>query len=146
MSNLHNEQAIRQLVATFVDGWNAGDGFALAQAFAADADFTAITGLKAKGRDVIARGHNEILSTVYRGSKNSATVESIRFLRPDVAVADVTFRFVGEVHPFGLEKSSCGLVCTKDSSAWSIAVFRNMVPLSRPSAGPLERDLAAARS
>ena len=145
MQTPQDEQAIRQLVATFVNGWNAGDGFALAQAFAPDADFTAITGLKAKGRDLIAKGHNEILSTVYRGSRNSATIESILFLRPDVAVADVTFRFVGEVRPFGLEKSSCGLVCTRDSGDWSIAVFRNMVPFSRPSAGPLERELTASR-
>lgn len=143
MANSHDEQAIRQLVSTFVDGWNAGDGFSLAQGFAPDADFTAITGLKAKGRETIAKGHNEILSTLYRGSQNSAVVESIRFVRLDVAVADVTFRFVGEVRPFGLEKSSCGLVCTKDNDSWSIAVFRNMVPFGRPTAGPLEKEMAA---
>jgi hypothetical protein len=72
-------------------------------------------------------------------------VESIRFLRPDVAVADVTFRFVGDTRPFGLEQTSCGMVCTKDNGVWSIAVFRNMVPFSRPTAGPVERELAAAR-
>jgi uncharacterized protein (TIGR02246 family) len=88
--------AIEGLVKTFVDGCNAADGKALAHAFAADADFTAITGLKARGRDIIAKSHDEILSTVYRGSVNSAKVESIRFPRPDVAVAGVTFRFVGE--------------------------------------------------
>ncbi len=145
MPNHQDEQAIRQLVATFVDGWNAGDGFALAQAFAPDVDFTAITGLRAKGRDVIAKGHNEILSTLYRGSQNSAHVESIRFLRPDVAVADITFNFVGEVRPFGLERSLCGMVCTKDNGVWAIAVFRNMVPISRPTAGPLEKELTASR-
>lgn len=142
MTNSEDEQVIRQLVQDFVDGWNAGDGYACAKPFAEDADFTAITGLKAKGREIIANGHNEILSTLYRGSKNSAAVESIRFVRPDVAVADVTFRFVGEVRPFGLERSSCGLVCTKDNGAWSIAVFRNMVPFGRPTAGPLEKEMA----
>jgi uncharacterized protein (TIGR02246 family) len=138
------EIAIEGLVQTFVDGWNAGDGTALARAFAVDADFTAITGLKAKGREVIAKGHNEILATLYRGSVNSATVNSIRFLRPDVAVADVTFRFVGETRPFGLEQTTCGIVCTREDGTWSIAVFRNMIPFGRPAAGPVERDLAAA--
>jgi uncharacterized protein (TIGR02246 family) len=139
-----DELAIEGLVQTFVDGWNAADGAACARPFAADADFTAITGLKVKGREGIAKGHDEILSTLYRGSQNSAKVENIRFLRADVAVADVTFRFVGDLHPFGLEGSSCGLVCTKEGGAWSIAVFRNMVPFARPASGPVERELMAA--
>jgi hypothetical protein len=86
---------------------------------------------------MIAKGHNEILSTLYRGSQNSAVVESIRFLRADVALADVSFRFVGEQRPFGLERTSCGMVCTKENGSWSIAAFRNMVPFARPAAGPL---------
>lgn len=139
-----DETAIEGLVQTFVDGWNTADGTACARPFAADADFTAITGLRIRGRDMIAKGHQEILSTVYRGSQNSARVESIRFLRPDVAVADVTFRFVGDVRPVGLEGSSCGLVCTKEGDAWSIVVFRNMIPFSRPTAGPLEREMMRA--
>jgi uncharacterized protein (TIGR02246 family) len=140
-----DEMAIEGLVQTFVDGWNAGDGATCARGFAADADFIAITGLKAKGRDAIAKGHDEILSTLYRGSRNSAKVESIRFLRPDVAVADVTFRFVGDVRPFDLEQTSCGLVCTKEDGGWSIVVFRNMIPFGRPAAGPMERELMTAR-
>jgi uncharacterized protein (TIGR02246 family) len=140
-----DEMSIEGLVQTLVDGWNAADGTAYARPFAADADFTAITGLRAKGRDVIAKGHNEILSTIFRGSRISAKVERIRFLRPDVAVVDVIFRFVGDVRPFDLEQTSCGLVCTKEDSVWSIAVLRNMVPFARPIAGPLERELSEAR-
>jgi uncharacterized protein (TIGR02246 family) len=140
-----DEMAIEGLVQTFIDGWNAADAAALTRPFTPDADFTAITGMKGKGRDVIAKGHAEILATLYRGSVNSAKVESIRFLRPDVAVADVTFRFVGDLRPFGLEHTSCGIVCTKNEGMWSIAVFRNMVLFSRPAAGPVERELAAAR-
>jgi hypothetical protein len=34
--------------------------------------------------------------------------------------------------------------CTKEDDAWSIAVFRNMVPFGRPTAGPLERELMAS--
>ena len=139
-----DEVAIEGLVQAFVDGWNAGDGAACSRSFAADADFTAITGLKAKGRDVIAKGHDEILATIYRGTQNSAVVESVRFLRPDVAVADVTFRFVGDVRPFGIEKTTCGLVCSKENGNWSIAVFRNMIPFGRSTAGSLERELMTA--
>jgi len=139
-----DEMQVEQLVQTLVDGWNSEDAAMCARPFARDADFTAITGLRAKGKDVIAKGYAEILATLYRGSRNSAKIESIRFLRPDVAVVDVTFRFIGELRPFNLERSSCGLVCTKDEGVWTIAVFRNMVPFARPVAGPLERELLAA--
>jgi uncharacterized protein (TIGR02246 family) len=139
MTEISDEAAIRKLVDAFVTGWNAGDGEACARPFAVDADFTAITGLRVQGRDLIAQGHAEILSTVYRGTQISAAVNSIKFLRPDVAAADVTLRFEGK-GPFGMEQTSLGLVVTKERGAWSIAVFRNMVPFARPVAGPLERE------
>jgi uncharacterized protein (TIGR02246 family) len=144
VTKTNDEKAIRSLVDTFVDGWNAHDGATCAKPFAVDADFTAITGLKAHGRDVIARGHDEILSTIYRGTRNCANVQSIRFLRPDVAVVDVIFSLRKENgQPFELRGSSCGMVVIKEGGNWSIAVLRNMIPFERPAAGPLERELKA---
>jgi uncharacterized protein (TIGR02246 family) len=139
-----DEKEIGGLVESFVEGWNAGDGEACARPFAEDGDFVAVTGLKAHGRDLIARGHAEILSTVFRGTQLSATVESIRFVRADVAVADVTMRVRYEDgRPFMPGQypgySSAGLVVAKDAGRWSIIAFRNLVPFGRPAAGPLER-------
>jgi uncharacterized protein (TIGR02246 family) len=48
MTQTQDEQAIRGLVATFVDGWNAGDGEACARPFAPNADFTAVTGVRVR--------------------------------------------------------------------------------------------------
>jgi uncharacterized protein (TIGR02246 family) len=137
MTKTRDEQAIHELVAAFIEGWNAGDGSACARPFAEDADFTAVTGARCKGRDLIARGHTEILSTVFRGTRNSGIVNDITFLRPDVAAVDVTFRL----------DPTCGMVATKENGVWSIAVFRNMVPFVRPVAGPLDQEiLNASRS
>ena len=97
--------AISNLIDVFVAGWNAGDGEACGRPFADEAVFTAITGLRAQGRDLIAGGHTEILSTIYRGTQISATVNSINFLRPDVAAVDVTLQFEGK-QPFGLAQTS----------------------------------------
>ena len=145
MTQTQDEQAIRGLVAAFVDGWNAGDGEACGRPFAADADFTAVTGARARGRDLIARGHAEILSTVFRGTAISATVNDIAYLRPDVATADVTFRLAPmSDKPWLPPYSSCGLVAKKDNGSWSIALFRNLVPFGRPTAGPLDRELTDA--
>ena len=122
-----------------MEGWNRGDGEACARPFADGAEFTAITGLRAEGRKAIARGHQEILSTVFRGTRLTSTVNIVRFLRPDVAVADVTLRLDGGPHLPG--QSALGVVATKDEGVWSIAVFRKMIPFDRPVAGPLEREL-----
>ena len=143
MDKKQDEAAITALLDAFVEGWNAGDGEACARPFAADADFVAVTGLRVQGRDLIAAGHKEILVTVFRGVQLRPTVNSIRFLRPDVAAVDVTLRYAGE-GPFGIPETSLGLVATKEQGTWSIALFRNLVPFARPMAGPLERELAAS--
>jgi len=142
MSNTQDEQAIRELVAAFVDGWNIGDGYACGRPFAENADFTAVSGQRPRGRGLIARGHVEILSTVFRGTRMSGTVNDIWFLRPDVAAVDVTFRIEPMPEKPWLPKyTSCGIVATKENGAWAIAIFRNMVPFGRPEAGPLDREL-----
>lgn len=138
----NDEQAIRALVDAFVAGWNAKDGHACARPFAENADFTAVTGLRVRGRDLIARGHVEILATVFRNTTLSGTVNDIAFLRPDVAVVDATFRLQSNPpEPWLPGHASCGIVATREDGAWSIAVFRNMVPFDRPFAGPLEEKL-----
>ena len=72
MSNQQEQQTIQALISTFIDGWNSGDGQLCAKPFAVDADFIAVTGQHAKGRDVIGKVHDEILATVFRGTRNSA--------------------------------------------------------------------------
>lgn len=142
MTQTHDEQAIRGLVAAFVEGWNVGDGNACARPFAPNADFTAVTGARAHGRDLIAAAHAEILSTVFRGTVLSATVNDVAFLRPDVAAADVTFRIAAMADkPWLPPYSCCGLVAIKEHGSWSIALFRNLVPYGRPAGGPVDREL-----
>ena len=85
----------------------------------------------------------EILATIFRGVKLRPTVNSIRFLRPDVVAMDVTLHYAGE-GPFGIPETSLGLVATKEQGTWSIALFRNLVPFERPVGGPLERELIAS--
>jgi uncharacterized protein (TIGR02246 family) len=145
---------VTRLLETIASGWNAASGAAYASAFADDADFINIIGMHARGRDLIARGHDEILSTVFRGTRLTAVVDSVRFLRPDVAVVETTLSLrQGDGLPFTfgdpsrppMPHTKAGYVATKEGDTWSIAVFRNMVPFARPAAGPVERALEAAR-
>jgi uncharacterized protein (TIGR02246 family) len=145
---------VTSLLDIIASGWNAASGATLASAFGDEADFINIMGLHGRGREVIARGHDEILSTIFRGTRMTAVVDSVRFLRPDVAAVEATLSLQGpDGQPFTFGDPSrppvphtkAGYVATKDGDTWSIAVFRNMVPFARPAAGPVERALEAAR-
>ena len=139
MTKANDEKAIRRLLETFIEGWNAADGDLLAQP-ADDADFSAVTGQRVKGREVIARGHNDILATVFRGTHNSAEVNDVTFLRPDVALVDVTFRIAPMTDkPWLPPYTTCGIVATREQGRWWIRALRNMIPASRPAGGALDQ-------
>jgi uncharacterized protein (TIGR02246 family) len=127
-----DEAAIRALVAQLEAGWNAGDGDAFAAPFAADADYVVVDGAHVTGRPVIAAGHRHLLATVYRGSETRGTVEAVRFLRPDVAVARVRWRlrFDAGAGPQEAE-SRCQVVATREPGGWELAVFQNTPVVAR---------------
>ncbi len=141
-----DENTIRGLIETFVAGWNRADGRELATVFTENADFTAITGLHARGRLAIAQGHSEILATIYRGTTLACEVELIDFLRPDVALVNAKFFLEQNGLSFfpGVTHTSCGIIALRTDGAWQLAAFRNMVPFARPLAGPVERELMQA--
>lgn len=142
----HDEREIRSLIDTFVAGWNTADSTQLASVFTQDADFTAITGLHGRGREIIARGHDEILATIYQGTNLSGEVELIDFLSPEVALVNVKFFLRKDGRSFfpGVAHTSCGIVAVRSNDNWQLAAFRNMVPFARPIAGPLEHELMPA--
>jgi uncharacterized protein (TIGR02246 family) len=121
-----DEAAIRQVVKQIEDAWNAHDGKAFAAPFASDADYVVVNGMKATGREEIEKGHTGIFTTIYKDSRNAATIKSVRFLRPDVAVVHVEwnleFRVGGETKKGHAMNT---MVMTKDNGKWSIAVFQN---------------------
>lgn len=121
-----DEAAIRQIVQQVQDAWNAHDGKAFAAPFAADADYVVVSGMYIKGREAIEQGHTQIFSTLYKESKNAATVKSVRFLRPDVAVAHVEWNL--EFLAGGETKKAQAIntmVLTKEGGKWGIAAFHN---------------------
>jgi uncharacterized protein (TIGR02246 family) len=80
--------ALESIVARLEAAWNAMDGTAFAAAFATDADFVTIRGEHYRGRPAIAAGHSAIFRTIYSGSTNRCTIESVRLLHPQVALVD----------------------------------------------------------
>ena len=87
-----DEAAIRAVVAGMEARRNAVDRSGYGAHFAEDADFVVIDGRHARGRAAIAAGHQQIFDTIYRGSRLTMTVESVRLVRPDVAVVHARAR------------------------------------------------------
>lgn len=83
------ETAVRQIVQQVQDGWNAHDSKAFAKPFSAGADYVVVNGMYTNGRDAIEKGHTGIFTTIYKDSRNIATIKSVRFLRNDVAVVHI---------------------------------------------------------
>lgn len=121
-----DETALRAIVQRLQDGWNAGDGAAFAAPFAPDADYVVVNGSRIKGREAIERGHTAIFTTIYKGSHNVATIESIRFLRPDVAVVHVGWSLEYRAGDQTVTRRAANsLVATREKGEWSIAAFHN---------------------
>lgn len=121
-----DEAAIRQIVKQVEDAWNAHDGKAFAAPFATDADYVVVNGMYVKGRQAIEGGHTAIFTTIYKDSHNVATIKSVRFLRPDVAVAHVEWNLEFKMN--GETKKAHGMntmIMTKEGGKWSIAAFQN---------------------
>jgi uncharacterized protein (TIGR02246 family) len=121
-----DEEAIRQIVRQLQDGWNAHDGKAFAAPFAADADYVIVNGMRITGREAIEQGHTNIFTTIYKDSHNVATVKSIRFLRPDIALVHVEWNLEFRV---GAETQKAramnSIVLMKEGGKWSIVAFHN---------------------
>ena len=86
------EQAVRKVIADFVEAINRGDTKAFAALFTEDADFVVITGKYLKDRSEIVSYHAGLFTGSFKGSHLDVTSVAVRFLRPDVAVVRVATR------------------------------------------------------
>jgi uncharacterized protein (TIGR02246 family) len=85
---ISDDQA-QALVTTMQSGWNAADGASYAAAFADDADFVTVTGLRVRGRQAIADSHDRIFNTVYKGSRVAMRVADLRPLSNEMALMHI---------------------------------------------------------
>jgi len=124
--NPSDRTAIEAIVATMEAAWNAGDGTRFAAPFSNDADFVTIRAEHLRGREAIAGGHAAIFRTIYAGSVNRYTVESIRLLRPDVALAHVRAVLNAPSGPLaGTNNATFSIVLTREANGWQIATLHN---------------------
>jgi len=120
-----DEQAVRQAVAKYVDAREHKDPKATEALFTADADQLVSSGEWRKGRDAVVRG--TMASSQRTGGTRTITVESVRFLSPDVAIADGRYEISGAE----TRKMWSTIIVVRTPAGWRIAAIRNMLPAAR---------------
>jgi uncharacterized protein (TIGR02246 family) len=121
----NDEAAVRQVVSKYVDARERIDPKAVEELFTSDADQLVSSGEWRKGRDAVIRG--AMASSRSAGGRRSITVESVRFLTPDVAIADGRYELTGLAG--GATRSMWAtLVLKRTEQGWRIAAIRNMLP------------------
>ncbi len=128
-----DRSAIEAIVGGLEAAWNGGDGGRFGAAFAADADFVTIRAEHSRGREAIAAGHEAIFRTIYAGSRNRYSVESLRLLRPDVALVHVDSVLEAPSGPLaGRHTAKFSAVLTREAGGWQIASLHNTLTPPAP--------------
>jgi uncharacterized protein (TIGR02246 family) len=128
-----DEAAIRGVIKAFIDTREANDAAALAALLTADVDQRQTSGNTRRGRDAVVSG--SLATQQSTGGKRTITVESLRFIGPDVALADGRYDSIGRAD--GSDRHMLtAMVLKREGGAWKIAAIRNMLPTTEAPAAP----------
>src|SRR5436190_8782389 len=112
---------IKDIVRHYVDARESQDPKAVASLFTSDADQLVSTGEWRRGRDQLVKGM--LASTQQNSGKRTITVETVRFLGPDVAIADGRYEIAGS----SSRAMWSTFVMRRQNGAWRIEAIRNLL-------------------
>ncbi len=125
-----DEQTIRQMVADAIRRLNAGDMTAIHDFWDEEADYVTVDGRMLRGRVALEQFFSQMLSAATRPTQ-TATIERVRFIAPDVAIVDGSWIITGARDPSGKELPPIqgrGMeVVKKTGSEWRFIATREMV-------------------
>lgn len=126
------ETALKELMSNFTLDWHRSDPHALSMFWVADGDFINPNGQVLHGRAEIEAFYSAAFAHGYSGSTATASIENIRFVRPDVALIDGTFQITGAVTPdhqaIPHETGRYTVLAERVSGKWWIIANREMEP------------------
>jgi len=125
------DKAIMKLVDSYVAAFNKGDAAAVAEHWSKDGVFVnRTTGDRLVGRQAIEASFREMFADGAVGELQ-VEVESIRIIRPDVAVEDGTVRFVAQTGP--VDTTSYTAIYVREQSEWKVDSIRETASPAPPS-------------
>ncbi|WP_205514515.1 SgcJ/EcaC family oxidoreductase [Longitalea arenae] len=112
------ENAIRDLLARFYEGWNTHDVEKMVSVYADDIDHINVFGEWHKGKQVMKEALAQFHAGPAKNSQKAYTIEKIRFVKPDVAVVQVrSISTVGNIGTYVLDKAT---------GKWLVVSFTNV--------------------
>ncbi len=112
-----DEEAIKQVLATYVDTWNAHDMIAWGNLFTDDVDYVNRGSGWWQSNQENVEGHKVIHDMLVKQQQKmtyTSTVAKIAFLKPDIALVHATWEWPGFTTPSGEEVKDF-----RESARWS---------------------------
>ena len=120
-----DEAAVREVIRRYENARDAKDAKAIEALFTADADQHTTAAEWRRGRDHVVTG--SLGSSKQNPGDRTITVTSVRFITPDVAIADGPY----EIATAGtVRRMWTTIVLTREAGTWRISAIRNM--MARP--------------
>lgn len=120
-----DEAAVKKVIKAFIDTREANDAAGLTALLTADVDQRQTSGNMRSGRDAVVSG--SLATQQSTGGKRTITVDSLRFIGADVAIADGRYDSVGRTDGTD-QRMLTSMVLRREGGAWKIAAIRNMLP------------------
>jgi uncharacterized protein (TIGR02246 family) len=122
MASTLDEGAIRQIISDNTEAYNRRDARALTAHIAEDADHIGVSGNWTSGRAQLEKSLTEYFGGSVPRPKTDDSVEKIRFLTPDMAVAIVKRSYRSDAQT---RESIATYVLKKTNGEWWITAFQN---------------------
>jgi uncharacterized protein (TIGR02246 family) len=117
------EAAVIQIVADYNAARDDQDPQAIEKLFTDDADQLVSSGVWRRGKDTLVEGM--LASSAGNPGDRTLTVETVRFVTSDVALADARYEIAGAE---SVRKMWSTFLVVKTADGWRIAAIRNMLP------------------
>ncbi len=126
-----DEEAIKAIISVTTDAFSRHDAKAWVQHCTSDAQLVTVRGESMKGVAQIEKGLAAIFQTRGRHVRLETLEVSVRFVRPDVALAHVKNELSGLIGPDGQtlppHQELSVRVLVKNEGAWRITAFHNTI-------------------
>jgi uncharacterized protein (TIGR02246 family) len=121
-----DEQAVRAVVARYVEAREKRDATALAALFVADADQLVSSGEWRRGKEAVVSGG--LASSARSAGTRTIQVEYVRVVAPDVAIADGRYEIGGAAGAEARRMWTTFVMARGADGGWRISAIRNMLP------------------